>query len=143
MPHLKLGLLIPGERALLRQQTCSLLPDWNPVPCAQAAEQAGAAPSLPDHAVLAAVQPPHHSHAVVAHTARAVFDGRIPSPAELVEWARGQELLAEALGEHPGDTAGQIAPPLRAGHVQAQVGFTALDPKPLHHSPFYLSSHPH
>ena len=56
--------------------------------------------------------------------ARAVFDGRVPSPAELVEYARGQELLSQELGGQAAATEAAAdavaAAALRHLHTPAQ-----------------------
>ena len=56
----------------------------------------------------------HPSHSAAVAAARAVFDGRIPNPSDLVEYARGQEMLAVELGQ---EQEPESAPALRDLHA--------------------------
>ena len=74
-------------------------------------------------------QAAHHSHAAAVSAVQAAFDGRTPTPADLVDWQRGNELLAEALGleQEAGGAASANQPAIRAMH-QDQVGFGGCAP---------------
>ncbi|KAK9804118.1 hypothetical protein WJX73_000503 [Symbiochloris irregularis] len=78
---------------------------------------AGASTSAPEPTVFIPLNPPanlgdtvpaataaqaeHASHSEAVALVRAAFDGRMPTPADMVEWQTSRDSLAEALGEQP------------------------------------------
>lgn len=71
-------------------------------------------------------QAAHASHTEAVALVRAAFDGRMPTPADMVEWQSSRDSLAEALGEAPPVQQPTTLPALRRPVQQVSTAWYSI-----------------